>query len=99
MSIHLFKFLSGKIKKSTGHRNTQTGRSMIEILGVLAIIGVLSLGGLVAYRISYELLQIQLYFSEISQEVNEITTSITSSIFHINYVSSPLPDHISVLLQ
>ncbi|MBR3501778.1 MAG: prepilin-type N-terminal cleavage/methylation domain-containing protein, partial [Alphaproteobacteria bacterium] len=29
--------------------NTQSGRSMIEMLGVLAIIGVLSVGGIAGY--------------------------------------------------
>ena len=31
------------------NRNTQSGRSMIEMLGVLAIIGVLSVGGISGY--------------------------------------------------
>lgn len=31
-------------------KELQSGRSMIEMLGVLAIIGVLSIGGLYAYR-------------------------------------------------
>lgn len=30
-------------------RNNQSGRSMIEMLGVLAIIGVLSVGGIAGY--------------------------------------------------
>ena len=30
-------------------RNEQTGRSMVEMLGVLAIIGVLSVGGIAGY--------------------------------------------------
>lgn len=33
---------------------TQSGRSMVEILGVLAIIGVLSVGGILYYRYSLE---------------------------------------------
>ena len=33
-------------------RNTQQGRSMIEMLGVLAIIGVLSIGGLAGYTMA-----------------------------------------------
>ena len=30
-------------------KNEQTGRSMVEMLGVLAIIGVLSVGGIAGY--------------------------------------------------
>ncbi len=33
-------------------KNTQQGRSMIEMLGVLAIIGVLSIGGLAGYTMA-----------------------------------------------
>ncbi len=36
----------------TEYSMLQVGRSMIEMLGVLAIIGVLSLGGLAGYRIA-----------------------------------------------
>ena len=32
----------------------QSGRSMVEMLGVLAIIGVLSIGGIAGYRAAME---------------------------------------------
>ncbi len=32
------------------HKNNESGRSMVEMLGVLAIIGVLSVGGIAGYR-------------------------------------------------
>ncbi len=34
------------------HMQNQTGRSMVEMLGVLAIIGVLSIGGIAGYTIA-----------------------------------------------
>ncbi|MBR1825385.1 MAG: hypothetical protein IJ770_02245 [Alphaproteobacteria bacterium] len=54
-------------------KNNQNGRSMIEMLGVLAIIGVLSVGGLAGYakmmaqyRINTTLQQIQIMTSKLS---------------------------------
>ena len=54
-------------------KNNQSGRSMIEMLGVLAIIGVLSVGGLAGYakmmsqyRINTTLQQIQIITSKLS---------------------------------
>ena len=38
-------FLNGYFKQ----KNAETGRSMVEILGVLAVIGVLSIGGIYGY--------------------------------------------------
>lgn len=38
----------------TPKQKTQSGRSMVEMLGVLAIIGVLSIGGVAAYRYAME---------------------------------------------
>ena len=39
-----------KRKGNTMKQKTQFGRSMIDMLGVLAIVGVLSVGGLVGYQ-------------------------------------------------
>lgn len=36
-------------------RKSQSGRSMVEMLGVLAIIGVLSVGGIAGYRYAMEM--------------------------------------------
>ena len=35
-------------------KKNETGRSMVEMLGVLAIIGVLSIGGIAGYRVAME---------------------------------------------
>ena len=53
---------------------TQSGRSMIEMLGVLAIIGVLSIGGLAGYTKamnSYQANQIMDYMNRCSVAVQE----------------------------
>lgn len=62
-------------------KNLQSGRSMIEMIGVLAIVGVLSVGGLAAYtkammqyRISHTLAQI----SEIASRVSMIGEQASS---------------------
>lgn len=58
-------------------KNHQSGRSMIEMLGVLAIIGVLSVGGLAGYakmmaqyRINTTMQQIQIMASKLSSLVS-----------------------------
>lgn len=52
-------------------RNTQTGRSMIEMLGVLAIIGVLSVGGIAGFTKA-----MQKY--KINNTINQITRIVTN---------------------
>ncbi len=42
--------MSNKMKKKQIENQTQQGRSMVEMLGVLAIIGVISIGGIAGYR-------------------------------------------------
>ena len=47
--------------------NTQGGRSMIEMLGVLAIIGVLSVGGIAGYSKAMMKFKINKTIDQISQ--------------------------------
>ena len=54
--------------------NTQSGRSMIEMLGVLAIIGVLSVGGIAGYSKAMSKFKINKSIDQISQIVNNIRT-------------------------
>ncbi|MBQ9089545.1 MAG: hypothetical protein IJY58_00640, partial [Alphaproteobacteria bacterium] len=46
----LNSFFNGYFKQKTA----ETGRSMVEILGVLAIIGVLSIGGIYGYSFAMD---------------------------------------------
>ena len=46
---NVFKYLSPEACASTFPSGSEIGRSMIEMLGVLAIIGVLSVGGIAGY--------------------------------------------------
>ncbi len=48
------------------YKNFETGRSMIEMLGVLAIIGVLSVGGIAGYSKSMEKFKVDKAVSEYS---------------------------------
>ena len=54
--------------------STQSGRSMIEMLGVLAIVGVLSVGGIAGYSKAMEKFKINKTIDQISQIATNIRT-------------------------
>ncbi|MBQ3695836.1 MAG: hypothetical protein II938_02565 [Alphaproteobacteria bacterium] len=54
-------------------RNTESGRSMVEMLGVLAIIGVLSVGGIAGYTMAMK-----------NYKANEIINSFALAAMAIN---------------
>lgn len=64
----------------------ESGRSMVEILGVLAVIGVLSIGGLVGYRYAMD----KYRANDIINEVN----MRGQDIWH-RYQDQPLPEEIT----
>ena len=72
-------FLNGYFKQKTA----ETGRSMVEILGVLAIIGVLSIGGIYGYTFAMD----KYRANDIVYEVNLRATDV----WH-KYQEQPLPD-------
>ena len=49
-------------------KRNQSGRSMVEMLGVLAIIGVLSIGGIAGYRYAMEKHKVNELFEDIKLE-------------------------------
>ena len=53
----------------------QHGRSMIEMLGVLAIVGVLSVGGIAGYSKAMEKFKINKTVDQMSQIITNIRTS------------------------
>lgn len=55
-------------------RNEQTGRSMVEMLGVLAIIGVLSVGGIAGYSKAMTKFKITKTMDQVSMMVANIRT-------------------------
>lgn len=55
-------------------KNDQTGRSMVEMLGVLAIIGVLSVGGIAGYSKAMTKFKITKTFDQVSMTVANIRT-------------------------
>ncbi len=63
-------------KISLQNKKAESGRSMIEMLGVLAIIGVLSIGGIVAYTYGMTYYRA----NEIMNEVNLLSVSLTTQI-------------------
>ena len=62
--------MSNKMKKKQVQNQAQQGRSMVEMLGVLAIIGVLSIGGISGYRMAMDRYQA----NQIANEINLMRT-------------------------
>ena len=68
-------------------KQNQFGRSMIEMLGVLAIIGVLSVGGIAGYSKAMEKYKI-------NKTINEYTMLITGLLeYKNNFIQSTAPDN------
>ena len=59
------------------YKNFETGRSMIEMLGVLAIIGVLSVGGIAGYSKSMEKFKVDKAVGEYSYLIQGLLEHIT----------------------
>ena len=55
-------------------KSTQSGRSMIEMLGVLAIVGVLSVGGIAGYSKAMEKFKINKLIDQISHMATDVRT-------------------------
>ena len=86
--------------KNINKNSTQSGRSMIEILGVLAIVGVLSVGGIAGYSKAMEKFKINktickyLYgyisflckLDSISKKKIKIILTINQSLFLLLFV-------------
>ena len=62
--------MSNKTRKKQIENQAQQGRSMVEMLGVLAIIGVLSIGGIAGYRMAMNRHQA----NQIANEINLMRT-------------------------
>ena len=62
------------------YKNEQSGRSMVEMLGVLAIIGVLSIGGISGYSKAMSKYRINKTLDQISMLVMNIRSLFSSSV-------------------
>ena len=62
------------VKREHDQKVLQYGRSMIEMLGVLAIVGVLSVGGIAGYSKAMEKFKINKTIDQVSQIVTNIRT-------------------------
>ena len=67
-------YKSGTRTKETQVKTVQCGRSMIEMLGVLAIVGVLSVGGIAGYSKAMEKFKINKTIDQVSHLVANIRT-------------------------
>ena len=75
----LNSFFNGYFKQ----KNAETGRSMVEILGVLAVIGVLSIGGIYGYTFAMDKYRANDIIYEVNLRANDV--------WH-KYQEQPLPD-------
>ena len=62
------------------YKNEQSGRSMVEMLGVLAIIGVLSIGGISGYSKAMSKYRVNKTLDQISMLVMNIRTLYSSAV-------------------
>ncbi len=62
--------MSNKTRKKQIQNQAQDGRSMVEMLGVLAVIGVISIGGIAGYRMAMNRYQA----NQIANEINLMRT-------------------------
>lgn len=65
------------------HFTAESGRSMVEILGVLAVIGVLSVGGIMGYRFAMDKYRANDIINEVNLRVQDV--------WH-RYQDTPMPD-------
>lgn len=65
---------------NTLYKNEQSGRSMVEMLGVLAIIGVLSIGGISGYSKAMAKYRVNKTLDQISMLVMNIRSLFASSV-------------------
>ena len=61
------------------YKNEQSGRSMVEMLGVLAIIGVLSIGGISGYSKAMAKYRVNKTLDQISKLVMNIRSLFSAS--------------------
>ena len=62
------------------YKNEQSGRSMVEMLGVLAIIGVLSIGGIAGYSKAMAKFRVNKTLDQISMLVMNIRSLYSANI-------------------
>ncbi|MBR6663999.1 MAG: hypothetical protein IKL33_04145, partial [Alphaproteobacteria bacterium] len=66
------------------YKNEQSGRSMVEMLGVLAIIGVLSIGGISGYSRAMSKYRVNKTLDQISMLVMNIRSLFSASVNYAN---------------
>ena len=70
------------------YKNEQSGRSMVEMLGVLAIIGVLSVGGIAGYSKAMAKYRINQTLDQISMLVMNIRSLYSASVDYTGLTST-----------
>jgi len=68
--------MSVKNKTNKNYKRSQKGRSMVEMLGVLAIVGVLSVGGVYGYGVAMK----KHKANELLHQASMLATTISSQI-------------------
>jgi len=76
-------------------KNNQTGRSMVEMLGVLAIIGVLSVGAIAGYQKAMFKYKLNKHAQQLNQIINGVVEY--SKQFHVSNIAEETTDAIHLL--
>lgn len=82
----LLNLVRGNLMKN----NNQSGRSMVEMLGVLAIIGVLSVGGIAGYAKAMQKYKLNKTEDQVSHIVANLRTIFLNSKDYSSLASKPL---------
>lgn len=70
------------------YKNFETGRSMIEMLGVLAIVGVLSVGGIAGYSKAMEQFKV-------NKAINQYNMLIFGMLEHLDSIKKKIKEKLS----
>ena len=80
-------------------KNNQIGRSMVEMLGVLAIIGVLSVGGIAGYSKAMEKYNINKLRDQFFQILHNLTTAAAAGHETTQLANNNVIDALHILPQ
>lgn len=69
-------------------KKNQSGRSMVEMLGVLAIIGVLSIGGIAGYRVAMNHKKANDIINDVMIEVTNLSTQVQNNAQTLSLINN-----------
>ena len=76
----------------------ESGRSMVEMLGVLAIVGVLSIGGIAGYSKAMAKYKINKTLDQLSMIITNVRTTFGNQSSYKGLTTAPLLMKLSVMI-